>query len=90
MTALKGSGAASDGPQNKGAASDGPQNKGAASDGPQNKGAASDGPPDSGPELKTRRRWRGRLAELLLWVLVAVATAVILIALSETVLPTNF
>jgi len=34
--------------------------------------------------------WRWRLAELLLWVLVAVATAVILIALSETVLPTNF
>ncbi len=80
MTGLKGSGAASDGPQNKGAASDGPQNKGAASDGPQ----------DRGPEGKPRRLWRWRLAELLLWVLVAVATAVILIALSETVLPTNF
>jgi hypothetical protein len=41
-----------------------------------------------GPRRK--RTWKARLLELLLWACVSVATALILIALSERLLPTNF
>jgi hypothetical protein len=37
-----------------------------------------------------RRSWKSRLLELLVWAAVAVGTALILIALSERLLPTNF
>jgi hypothetical protein len=37
-----------------------------------------------------RRSWRSRLLELFLWFLVAVATAVVLVLLSEEILPANF
>jgi hypothetical protein len=37
-----------------------------------------------------RRSWKSRLLELLVWTAVAVGTALILIALSERLLPTNF
>jgi hypothetical protein len=40
--------------------------------------------------FKRRRSWRSRLGELLLWAAVALTTAAILIALSETLLPTNY
>lgn len=39
---------------------------------------------------ESRRSWPWKLAELLFWVLVALATAVILVILSETLLPANF
>lgn len=38
----------------------------------------------------SRRSWRTRLLELLLWAAVAVLTAVILVVLSERFLPSNF
>lgn len=37
-----------------------------------------------------RRSSRSRLLELLLWAGVAIITAVILVSLSETLLPSNF
>jgi hypothetical protein len=37
-----------------------------------------------------RRPRRSRLAEFLLWTAVALVTAVVLIVLSETTLPSNF
>ncbi|MGH2792450.1 MAG: hypothetical protein ACRDJ0_15885 [Actinomycetota bacterium] len=37
-----------------------------------------------------RRTWKSRLLELLVWAAVSVVTALILIALSERLLPTNF
>jgi hypothetical protein len=37
-----------------------------------------------------KRSWKSRLGELALWALVAVATAVILVMLSERLLPSNF
>jgi hypothetical protein len=37
-----------------------------------------------------KRSWKSRLAELALWTLVAVATALIMIQLAETLLPENF
>jgi hypothetical protein len=37
-----------------------------------------------------KRSWKSRLGELLLWTLVSLATAFILIRLSETLLPANF
>jgi hypothetical protein len=43
-----------------------------------------------GPRFKRRRSWKSRLLELLLWAAVAVATAIILIVLSERLLPSNF
>jgi hypothetical protein len=36
------------------------------------------------------RSWKSKVGELLIWVAVAVATALIMIALSETLLPANF
>jgi hypothetical protein len=43
-----------------------------------------------GPRFKKRRSWKARLLELSLWVAVAIATAVILVMLSEEILPANF
>ena len=43
-----------------------------------------------GPHFKKRRSWKSRLLELLLWAAVAIATAVILVVLSEQILPSNF
>lgn len=37
-----------------------------------------------------KRPWKLRLAELLLWFSVAVITAVIMVSLSEKLLPANF
>ncbi len=37
-----------------------------------------------------KRSWKSRLGELALWTLVAVATAVVLVLLSDKILPTNF
>ena len=37
-----------------------------------------------------KRSWKSRLGELLLWFLVAVATAVGMVMLSEELLPANF
>ena len=37
-----------------------------------------------------KRSWRSRLLELLLWTVVVIVTAVILVQLSETLLPANF
>lgn len=39
---------------------------------------------------KTKRTWPSRLAELALWATVALVTAVILVRMSERLLPTNF
>jgi hypothetical protein len=36
------------------------------------------------------RSWRSRLIELLLWLLVAIATAVVLVIVSERFFPPNF
>lgn len=36
------------------------------------------------------RSWKSRLGELFLWALVAIATAVIMVLLSEELLPANF
>ncbi len=43
-----------------------------------------------GPHFKKRRSWKSRLLELSLWVAIAIATAVILVMLSEELLPSNF
>ena len=43
-----------------------------------------------GPHFKKRRSWKSRLLELLLWMAIAIATAVILVVLSEQILPSNF
>jgi hypothetical protein len=40
--------------------------------------------------LRRRRSWGARLAELLLWVAVAVATAVALVIITERLAPPNF
>jgi hypothetical protein len=40
--------------------------------------------------LRPRRSWRSRLLELVLWAGVSLATALILVSLSEKLLPTNF
>jgi negative regulator of sigma E activity len=40
--------------------------------------------------FRKRRSWRSRLLELALWAGVSLATAVILVSLSEKLLPTNF
>lgn len=39
---------------------------------------------------RSRRSWKSRLFELLLWALVAVATAVILALVTEEIAPPNF
>jgi hypothetical protein len=46
--------------------------------------------PSDGPRFRNRRSWKSRLLELSLWVAVAIATAVILVILSEEILPANF
>jgi negative regulator of sigma E activity len=40
--------------------------------------------------MRRRRSWASRLVELLLWACVSLATAAILVALSERLLPNNF
>ena len=37
-----------------------------------------------------KRSWKSKLLELVLWAAVAVATAVVLVMLSEEILPANF
>jgi hypothetical protein len=37
-----------------------------------------------------KRSWKSRLGELALWAAVAIITALVLIQLSEELLPTNF
>ena len=37
-----------------------------------------------------KRSWKSRLLELLLWALVSLATAAIMVSLSERLLPENF
>ena len=37
-----------------------------------------------------KRSWKWRVLELLLWAAVAVGTAVVLVMLSEEILPANF
>jgi hypothetical protein len=43
-----------------------------------------------GPSFRKRRSWKSRLLELALWVAIAIVTAVILVMLSEQLLPSNF
>ena len=38
----------------------------------------------------SKRSWRSRLGELAVWAVVALATALVLIQLSEELLPANF
>ena len=46
---------------------------------------------DSVLDEKPRKRpWKLRLAELLLWFAVAVITAVVMVSMSEKLLPSNF
>ena len=40
--------------------------------------------------MTSKRSWKSRLGEFAIWATIAVLTAVILVALSETLLPTNF
>jgi hypothetical protein len=40
--------------------------------------------------MNENRSWKSRLGELALWASVAIATAVILVLLSEQLLPENF
>lgn len=40
--------------------------------------------------MRPRRSWKSRVLELILWAGVSLATAVILVSLSEKLLPTNF
>jgi hypothetical protein len=40
--------------------------------------------------FRPRRSWKSRVLELILWAGVSLATAVILVSLSEKLLPTNF
>ena len=46
--------------------------------------------PSEGPHFKKRRSWKSRLLELSLWIALSLATAVILVMLSEQLLPSNF
>jgi hypothetical protein len=40
--------------------------------------------------MTTKRSWKSRLLELALWTCVAVATATVMILLSNKLLPSNF
>lgn len=40
--------------------------------------------------MNRRRSWRSRALELLLWVVLSVVTAVVMVSLSERLLPSNF
>ncbi len=42
------------------------------------------------PRSRSRRSWRSRVLELLFWAAIAIGTALVLIALTERLLPTNF
>lgn len=39
---------------------------------------------------RRKRSWRSRLGEFAVWTAVAIGTALIMISMSETLLPTNF
>jgi hypothetical protein len=41
-------------------------------------------------EPRSRREWKSKLLELLMWAIVSLATAVILVLLAEKLLPSNF
>ena len=41
-------------------------------------------------DVNRKRSWKSVVGELLIWVIVAVATAVILVLFSESLLPANF
>ena len=40
--------------------------------------------------MSDKRSWKSRLGEFVIWALIAVITAVVLVALSESLLPANF
>ena len=40
--------------------------------------------------MNRRRSWRSRALELLLWLALSVVTAVVMVSLSERLLPNNF
>jgi hypothetical protein len=40
--------------------------------------------------MKRRRSWRSRALELLLWAALSLATAAVMVSLSERLLPSNF
>ena len=40
--------------------------------------------------MSEKRSWKSRLLEFALWTAVAIATAVVLVFLSESLLPANF
>jgi len=40
--------------------------------------------------MRRRRSWGSRIVELLLWIAVAVATAVVLVLVTERLAPPNF
>ena len=40
--------------------------------------------------ITPRRSWKSRLGEFLIWAAVAVGTAVVMVLLSEKLLPANF
>jgi len=40
--------------------------------------------------MNRRRSWRSRALELLLWTALSVVTAVLMVSLSERLLPSNF
>ncbi len=40
--------------------------------------------------MKRRRSWRSRALELFLWAVLSVVTAVVMVSLSERLLPSNF
>ena len=40
--------------------------------------------------FRRRRSWKSRMLELLLWAGLSIVTAVVLISLSDRLLPTNF
>lgn len=39
---------------------------------------------------RRKRSWKSRLGEFLIWAFVAIGTALIMISMSETLLPSNF
>lgn len=47
-------------------------------------------PPPPSRSRRRKRSWGSRLAEFALWAAVAVATALIMISMSERLLPENF
>jgi hypothetical protein len=52
------------------------------------------GPPadssTSAPPVRAKRSWKSRLLELVLWALLSIVIAVVMVALSDKLLPNNF